>query len=1265
MAGPIRIAILANGRQARAEAALTARAYGTMGKGVSRASKALAGVFAIGALVKAGAAVTKTGGAYVTTLNKIQALTGSSSAEMKRAASTLENNAQLYAKMGQTTGDAASGVVELAKSGLTLNKSLKAINATMILAKAGELSVADASTFVSNTLNTFSLKASQAGHIANSLANAANISSADVSDLAESFKYAAPLAARAGVGMDQLNALLAELANQGIKGSQAGTGLRQMFIRLQAPTTAANITLQQMGVHIFDATGKMRPFRAIIGDLAQGIDKLKGQDKAYALKNLFGVNASTAASVILKDGVKTLDDYTQGVKKAGAAQKLANAQSKGFLGTLQSLKATGVSAIQSLYRQFSPKLNKPLSEAADWLAKNQDNMIAAGEAATSKLVPALKILASIAGSAATALKDTAVPLAEDLLPAVKTLADLAMSAATAVDALPQPIKTIGVQAAIAALILPRLTGAFTSATGAVTLNIARIQQWRAEMTYAETRAQNTTALMGRLGAAARTAAGVGGMVALIQGAHASNKAVGALETTLGGAATGFAVGGVVGAGLGGLAGLFVSIARNSRSAGDKARESYAKIAAIKPIEQAKSGLQSLKDTLDQVTGAYTGATRAAVLQKLQQSGLITTAAKYGISSRQVVNAALGQKSAMGQLGAVVGDYKRKIADLDAQQRAIATNPNNFDPAGGLTKSATEAETALEKQKKALQTNIAELKQMPGVLRGQAREVRATAAATADYTGKLKAIPKNVRAKIEAVGIIPTTRGVAKIAQQYNLLSKKKVRTLIQASGADTTVKAVQRVTRAADNARRSAASKLDMGPFLNSLNAGITKGLHQASSGSQGVRKNLESGPKNARADLSGFSGSLQSSAARAAGVAHSGGTQIGGAMKAGVIAGFSGTAAQLAAQAAAAVAGAIGAAKKAGAIRSPSRKMREVGQYLGDGLADGLARRKGKAKNAGQRLVHEVLKGVDKGLSGVKSALDKIDHLITSRLDGKKQAGRRKALLRSLKDEKAALLANGRAQDHNSKLLDKAVEKYKQLKHAADDFAKSIRTGYRDYGSVVGLGTVGGGTAVTLPALLSQLAARASVAQQFSAVIEKLKGKLNKTSLRQILNTAASGDLEGALATAQAIASGGSSAVKQINQLTSKISKAGGKLGSDMRTQFYGAGLRGAEGVVKGLEKRRHKLDQIADRLAGRLVNQVRRELHISVQKISPAQTHAGNRYSTIGHAPAAKQGDTHIHLEVKVPVGARGPEVGREIAHYLDDYFKAGGRTKVRWSK
>lgn len=362
---------------------------------------------AVGIGIAATAAATfgaKAGAAYVDRLNKIQVLTDSGDAKMRNTAKTLESNAFLYAKMGMSVGDAADGVVELTKAGLRLKPAMAAVNGTMVLAKAGEMGVAEASTLVSNTLNTFGLKAKRAADVANYLANAANISSADVVDLAEAFKYVAPVAAASGVKVQTVSAMLAQLANKGINASVAGTGLRNLFVSLQAPSGAAAKALKNLGVSVFDADGKARPFKRVLDDLAVAVKKTDDETRKADLKAIFGKQGLNAAQVLLDGGVKALNAYEKDVTKAGAASRFAASNSKGLLGTLKTLKSLAVSTAQSFYRQFSPVVDKALQPLVDKLGNLGTAMSGSGgqklvadlaAVFNNALIPAAKALAGV------------------------------------------------------------------------------------------------------------------------------------------------------------------------------------------------------------------------------------------------------------------------------------------------------------------------------------------------------------------------------------------------------------------------------------------------------------------------------------------------------------------------------------------------------------------------------------------------------------------------------------------------------------------------------------------------------------------------------------------------------------------------------------------------------------------------------------------------------------------------------------------------------
>src|SRR5207244_1322339 len=101
------------------------------------------------------------------------------------------------------------------------------------------------------------------------------------------------------------------------------------------------------------------------------------QKRAAMLKNIFGTDAFRSARVIFGNGAEALDKYTKAVGNAGAAQRLANSQSRGLLGTFGMAKAEIISFAQQLYREFSPALDKRLRPAVAWLGEQLPKVIPA------------------------------------------------------------------------------------------------------------------------------------------------------------------------------------------------------------------------------------------------------------------------------------------------------------------------------------------------------------------------------------------------------------------------------------------------------------------------------------------------------------------------------------------------------------------------------------------------------------------------------------------------------------------------------------------------------------------------------------------------------------------------------------------------------------------------------------------------------------------------------------------------------------------------
>lgn len=720
--------------------------------------------------------------------------------------------------------------------------------------------------------------------------------------------------------------------------------------------------------------------------------------------------------------------------------------------------------------------------------------------------------------------------------------------------------------------------------------------------------QNAEKRSAALASTMRQAAGIGGVVALTSGLAENENSLGSWAKAVGGgAAAGAALGSVipgVGTAIGAAGGAAIGAA--GKFVTMKLRQDEAAASA----ESAEPTFADWASTLDQVTGAVTRNTRALALQELQSNGIISQAGALGITTRDLIGSMLGQEAAMRRVNGAMRGNTDILRGLSYEK---------------LNSFLTENRSALRAQQNQLRLNNRDLLTWRQALRG---------------------LPPAVKTEIKQAGADISIRKVRDLAKQYKI-NPKRLTTRVEAAGVEITGRKV----RSLQGDLKSLGKVKPSNQWLEQYSRDLTGAEQKTRRSAEDIRKELRDGTAKARADLNPFTNSVRTGTGPAKSAATTGGLQVGENLQSGMLSGFSGTAAALAAQAASAVRQAVAAARHAGDIHSPSRRMRdEVGKPLADGIVVGF------------------LAGVRDGSSGISSALDKLLSLIEKKYDGKKQAVRRKALLKSLRDERAELVKNGRAQDKVNRLLEKAEQRYKSLRNRADDFAKSIRSGFQAYGSIVGLGTTGGGSDVTLPAILSQLTARAAIADQFAAVIASLRSKLNKTSLRQLLDQASSGDLEGALATAQAIASGGQGAIAQINALTAQITAAGEKLGEKMRRKFFGHGLEVADGVVKGLERRQRELDRIADRLAKEFLRQA------GIGKA--ASTGTGSK-RTVVVAPTARASalDTFTStrttatttpiVTVQVELTAQQLseiEKGRKIQVSLDAYHGAGGRAKVR---
>ena len=316
---------------------------------------AMAGV--TGGVLSLGAAIKGTFGLgldFTTQLNTLQAVSGATAAQMTKVsdkAQALGNDIEIPAT---SASDAAEAMTELAKGGLSVQQAMDAAKGTLQLAAAAGVSGAQAATIQANALNTFSLKASDAGHVADVLANTANAASGEITDFAQGMQQAGGVASLFGVSLDDTATVLGLFAKAGVIGSDAGTSLKTALTQLATPSKNAQAAMDALNLTVYDSQGKFVGMRSLTDQLSRAQANMSQQAFQSAAGILFGNDAIRAAAFLARAGVQGYDEMHDAIEKTGGAAALAAAKMKGLPGALQNLQNGAENLAIELYQKLAP-----------------------------------------------------------------------------------------------------------------------------------------------------------------------------------------------------------------------------------------------------------------------------------------------------------------------------------------------------------------------------------------------------------------------------------------------------------------------------------------------------------------------------------------------------------------------------------------------------------------------------------------------------------------------------------------------------------------------------------------------------------------------------------------------------------------------------------------------------------------------------------------------------------------------------------------------
>lgn len=340
-------------------------------------------------IVAIGTAAVKTAADFEAAISKVGALSGATGQELELLSAKAR---ELGAATVFSAEEAAEGLQYMALAGWDTNQMLVALEPVLLLAAGAELELGRTSDIVTDAITAFGLEAEDATHFTDVLSQAMTNSNTDLDQLGEAFKYVGPVAGTFGFSIEDVGIALGLMADNGIKGSQAGTSLRRALQNLADPTDAQAKLLEELNVEIFDAEGNANSLDNILRDLRGSFGNLTQEQQAQAASTLFGSQAMGGLLAIINTSEEDYNKLSDAINNAdGATKQLYDTQTDNLKGSMAELK----SATEELLIAFGELLLPIVRDVVEWLTQLANKISSLDEEQKKQIIKIAGIVAAV------------------------------------------------------------------------------------------------------------------------------------------------------------------------------------------------------------------------------------------------------------------------------------------------------------------------------------------------------------------------------------------------------------------------------------------------------------------------------------------------------------------------------------------------------------------------------------------------------------------------------------------------------------------------------------------------------------------------------------------------------------------------------------------------------------------------------------------------------------------------------------------------------
>lgn len=312
-------------------------------------------------VVALGTAAVKTTSNFDKSMSKVQALSGATAKDFQ----ILRQKAK---DMGATTrysaSEAADALGYMALAGWDTNQMVSGLDGVLNLAAASDMDLAQASDMVTDYLSAFGLEAKDATKMADQMAYAQAHSNTSTQQLGDAFGNCAATMASGGQTMETTTAILEAMANQGTKGSEAGTQLSAVMRDLTNKMEDGAIQIGETSIAVQDQNGNFRSLIDIMADVENATDGMGTAERAAALSSVFTARSIKGVNQILNEGTGTIAGYEDALYDCdGTAKEMADTLLNNLSGQLTILK----SALEGLAIQIGDILMPYIKKFVSWV----------------------------------------------------------------------------------------------------------------------------------------------------------------------------------------------------------------------------------------------------------------------------------------------------------------------------------------------------------------------------------------------------------------------------------------------------------------------------------------------------------------------------------------------------------------------------------------------------------------------------------------------------------------------------------------------------------------------------------------------------------------------------------------------------------------------------------------------------------------------------------------------------------------------------------